>query len=402
MSALSTTSNPQTLPELLAHQAYIRPRAVALRHKRLGIWQEWTWRELLTQTRHYATSLARRGLNAGDSLLILSQPRVEALVLALAVQSLDGQIIAIDPDLPEEELNALLRSIDPGFVFAEGQAQVEQVIASGSNAELILFAEARGLGSLITEQTLPALLSLEALLSTPGAQPILEPRAHHPAFVFHRLDSEGTLVQQVYTHQRLIDEARTLIELEHLQAHEEALAARAFATVGQARYLLTPWLVAGFRLNFPENLATRDNDRRELSPTLVLGTQETYGRVANLAEQKLPVPGSLTRRIYDWSLRYADSKRSTASAHPWAPAKPLAWLIRRSVRLTLRESLGFGRLRTALLVGEALPAAHEVFYQTLGITLRRWPDTIGWQRFERKQVKPSGRARASLGAQVSY
>ena len=54
-------------------------------------------------------------------------------------------------------------------------------------------------------------------------------------------------------------------------ASEEALAARVFAASGQARYLLAPWLSAGFCLNFPEALATRDTDRRELGPTLGAG-----------------------------------------------------------------------------------------------------------------------------------
>ncbi|MNR37341.1 hypothetical protein D3C85_1553490 [compost metagenome] len=73
---------------------------------------------------------------------------------------------------------------------------------------------------------------------------------------------------------------------ERLTEREEALAARAFAASGQARYLLAPWLLAGFRLNFPERLETRDQDRRELGPSLVLGTRETYGRLHEHCDRK--------------------------------------------------------------------------------------------------------------------
>ena len=36
-------SQPSSLPGWLLEQAAARPRAVALRHKRLGVWQERSW-----------------------------------------------------------------------------------------------------------------------------------------------------------------------------------------------------------------------------------------------------------------------------------------------------------------------------------------------------------------------
>jgi len=152
---------------------------------------------------------------------------------------------------------------------------------------------------------------------------------------------------------------------EKLGADEQALAARAFAASGQARYLLAPWLIAGFCLNFPENLATRDNDRRELGPTLVAGTLETYTRLHDLVQARLPQPGSAQRRLVDWAL----------AAQPGAARRVLGeWLVRRP----LRDVIGFTRTRAPLLVGEPLSGNAQAFFAALGIAVRAWPDPAQW------------------------
>lgn len=360
-----------TLPNLLRNQAAARPHKVALRHKRLGVWQSWTWRDLLAQTRQYAAALSHRQLGAETRLLLLSRPRVEALLLALAVQSLGGVVEPLDPELPTDELQALLADIRPTFVFAEGQSEVDLLIQSGVSVDLIIYADPRGLRSYKYTALLPLNQLLSEAVGTTLANSALDDTvalsiphlsAHRSAFVFYGRDSDGFLIHQDYSHAYLIEHAKYLINKENLSATEDALAARAFATAGQARYLIAPWLVAGFRLNFPENLTTRDNDRREISPTLVLGTSATYTRVADLAAQKLPTAGGFTRRIYDWAIQPAPHR---------ALAGVGAWLVTHYVRRVLREHLGFAKLSTALLIGEPLPLAYTQFYQSLGIQIRR-------------------------------
>ncbi|GAO92456.1 hypothetical protein PSA5_07085 [Pseudomonas syringae pv. actinidiae] len=156
------------------------------------------------------------------------------------------------------------------------------------------------------------------------------------------------------SHADLLAGARQLVNRQGLSARDQALAARVFAASGQARYLLTPWLVAGFCLNFPEALSTRDNDRRELGPTLVLGTRESYARLELWAMERLPLPGSISHRLYQWAMAPA----------PGALRRWLGyWLIRRP----LLDVLGMSRLSTALLVGDALTASSQAFFAALGI-----------------------------------
>jgi len=354
-------AQPATLPAAIAAQAAIRPDAPALRHKRLGIWHVLTWRQLAARVAGLAQGLARRGVGRGTELVLLAHPREESLLLCLAAQTLGATAVPVDPLQPRERLQALLASLGPRFVFADDQRMVDQVLAAVPAPDLLVYADARGLA----RYRHAALLSCAALAEE-GAAPAYVPAAGDTAFVFYRLDGDDRLEAQRHTHRDLLAEARTLVRHEALSAREEALAARVFSGGGVARYLLGSWLVAGFTLNFPESPDTRDNDRRELGPTLVLGTCATYARVAQLAFDGLPPPGTLVRRMVDAALSPAAGPLARFMGH---------WLVRRP----LRDVLGFARLRTPLLVGDALDARTAALLHALRVDVHAWPEIHGWQ-----------------------
>src|SRR5690606_11394326 len=96
-------------------------------------------------------------------------------------------------------------------------------------------------------------------------------------------------------------------------------------------------------------LASRDTDRRELKPTLMLGTKGSYARLAALLRARLEQPGFGGRHL----------------AH-WAFDPELQGLRRLVVDLLVHrplvEWLGFARTRNPLLVGEPLdPETARIF-----------------------------------------
>lgn len=357
------SSNANSLPAWLQQQAQRQPRGIALRHKHLGVWQVRRWATLDAEVRALAAALAAHGFAAGAELLVLSRPRPEALLLALAAQWLGGAAALLDPLDAGEAQVGLLRELNPDFVFAEGLDELLRVQRAGLRPTLLLYAEARGL----SEWQGSATQAYAALLATPAASQFeAQARGAEVAFVFYRQTAQGGLERHTLSHAELLDEGQRLVRAEGLGAGEEALAARAFAAAGQARYLLAPWLIAGFRLNFPESLETRDRDRRELGPSLLLGTRETYGRLYAQALQRMPLPGSLARRLLDWALADRPGLLRASLGH---------WLLRRP----LRDVLGFSRTRVPLLVGAPLAAEAQRFFAALGVAPRAWPLAESWQ-----------------------
>lgn len=364
MATFTDNTQPDTLPQWLQQQAHQQGTGIALRHKRLGVWQVRTWCQLAAEVEHLAMALQVRGFVPGASLVIVSRPRPEALIAVLAAQWLGGVAALLDPLEAAAAQVPLLRELHSEWVFAEGHEEIQRLRAAGLAPRLLIYADGRGMAEV--SQAGDTLAFAQLLL---GSDHRLEPqaRAERTAFTFYRLGAGQRIEQQRISHAELLKEGWRLVHSEQLGRQEEALAARAFAAGSQARYLLAPWLIAGFRLNFPENLATRDQDRRELGPTLVAGTRETYERLHAQVLARLPEPGSWRRRLVDWAL----------VAHPGALQRHLGyWLIRRP----LRDILGFSRTRAPLVVGEALAPHTQAFFQALAIEVRTWPDPAQWHR----------------------
>lgn len=354
---------PASLPQWLQQQALRHGTEVALRHKHLGVWQERTWAQVANEVHRLASALQTRGFSVGATLTIISRPRPQALLAALAAQWLGGVASLFDPLETAAEQVQRLVTLQPDFVLVEGLEEMQRLRAAQVAVRVLVYLDKRGLSD---STPFAQALDYAALLAErPIADLVQRGQALQTAFVFYRGTGQAIEEQRV-SHAELLQEGQRLVAREGLGRQEEALAARAFASGGQARYLLAPWLIAGFRLNFPENLATRDRDRRELGPTLVAGTRETYERLHRYALERLPAPGSRSRGLVDWAL----------AAQPGPLQRYLGdWLVRRP----LRDVLGFSRTRAPLLVGDALPPDAEAFFQALGIRVRQWGDAARWE-----------------------
>ncbi len=334
-----------TLPQWLQTQAARQGGSIALRHKRQGIWQVRTWRQTADE------------------------------VLALAAQWLDGVATLLDPLEDYPDASGLLHELNSHFVFAEGLAEIERLERGELRPRLVVYADSRSVASALrsSEPRGTAVEYAHLLAQTSGQAPAPQARGERTAFAFYRHDPAGRIERQQISHAELLQEARRLVDAEKLSPREEALAARTFAAGGQARYLLAPWLLVGFRLNFPENLATRDNDRRELGPTLVAGTRMSYERLHALAWERLPKNG-WRGRLVSWAL--ADTAGGLQKALGY-------WLVRRP----LQDILGFSRTRSPLLVGDPLPVETLQFFSTLGIAVRSWPDPAQWHAPPARKVQ---------------
>lgn len=363
----------ETLPFWLALQAQQRPARVAIRHKQLGIWQQSHWQSAHQAVLRAARFLQQQGFDQGDTLFLLSEPRPEALLLSLAAHWLGGVSAPLDSAYAQPQLLDLLHTLRPKFVFAEAQAQVDQVLAAKPDVPLVIYADARGLA----DYRHPAIHAYSQIIARAVDEALASvAEGNDVAFRFYRLNALYQLEYRELTHAELLSNGRQLVEQEALTDQEQALAARAFAASGHARYLLSPWLLAGFTLNFPENLATRDTDRRELGPTLVAGTAATYQRLYALTQSRWPLPGSWQYALVAWALRASQTQLPVLAtvAH---------WL----VVLPLQDVLGLRRTRVPLLVGEPLSAEAEQFFNAIGIQVRAWPEESAW-RTSQLQVIP--------------
>nr|BFE97485.1 hypothetical protein GCM10020185_80210 [Pseudomonas brassicacearum subsp. brassicacearum] len=165
----------------------------------------------------------------------------------MAAQWLGGVASLFDPLEVAAEQVQLLGTLQPDFVLVEGLEEMLRLRAAQVAARVLVYLDKRGLAD-----STPFVQALD-YAALVAEQPINERapqgRVLQTAFVFYRGAGQAIEEQRV-SHAELLQEGQRLVTREGLGRQEEALAARAFASGGQARYLLAPWLIAGFSPEF--------------------------------------------------------------------------------------------------------------------------------------------------------
>jgi long-chain acyl-CoA synthetase len=98
----------ETLPTLLRRNAGIARDAVALRHKDLGLWREYSWGEYADRTARVGLGLLALGVQPGDRVAILGENRPEWLWADLGAQGIGAIVVGVYSTSPAAEVEYIL------------------------------------------------------------------------------------------------------------------------------------------------------------------------------------------------------------------------------------------------------------------------------------------------------
>ena len=388
---MSQLEQYKTLTDHLLRQAASQPQQVALQYKYHGAWYFWNWQQLAKRVEQHAAALAADGFSAEDTLWLFSQPHADVLILTLAAQWLGGSVSLLDEALSQDELLQLISPYPNRYVFVENKTQAARWFGLGLPASLVLYRDV-SIQHIQQAESISGWLSQHSQIQH-AAQPA---SAQHIALHIYRPNSQQHSRQQNRQQNQpeqlsvlvdrqslkdidLLQEAEQLSKHAALKPHDKALATRGFDLAGQWRHLLATWLYAGFTYNFPETLETRDQDRRELQPTFLLGTPENWARLSQLAQQHLP-----SHRT--WLGRWAKQQVGQQ------PVSTFDRVQQGLVIRPLKQTLGLANVRVALVAtsqygnnqpgdqqATALDADTERLLLALGIQVVPWVDLVQWQ-----------------------
>ncbi len=137
-----------TFPKLLIRNANIYGSRPAMRHKDYGIWQTWTWAQVLDIVRAYAVGLHRLGLKRGETIAIVGGNRPKLYWSVMAAQMLGAIPVPVYADAVADELSFVLAHADVRLAAVEDQEQVDKiqsVLERLPKLELMIYDEKRGL-----------------------------------------------------------------------------------------------------------------------------------------------------------------------------------------------------------------------------------------------------------------
>lgn len=374
-------SASDTFPKLLLQHARERPDQVALRRKRFGLWQTYTWRQCADHVRDVALGLGALGLRPGDRVALLGDNEPEWVWVELAAQSLGAIPLGVYADTPAGAMRDLVDFAGARLVLAGDQQQVDKVLEVRERLprlETIVYSDPKGM----REYRHAGLVSLDEVerrgREVAGREPGLfaewvdKGDGGAVGMLVTTSGTSGMAKLAMHAHRSLILGAEMLNRIDPHGPADEHVSYLPLAWAGE-QISIALALVVGMRVNFPEEPETAMADLREISPTNIFGPPRVWEGIAARILFNASDSTRLKRQTFEACLAIANrvaERRLTRRPVPhWLrAAHALTQLL---VFRAVRDKAGLKRVRYAYTGGAALGSDYLRLFGALGIRLKQ-------------------------------
>jgi long-chain acyl-CoA synthetase len=380
--ATSSDTAPDTFPKLLLSNGLKLGSKAAIREKDFGIWQSWTWKQMVDEIRSLAYGLAALGFKRGDKLVIIGDNRPRLYWGIAAAQCLGGIPVPGYQDSTADEMQYVLEHAEARFVLAEDQEQVDKMLEIKDQCpklEEIIFDEPRGL----RDYDRSHLHDFEDIKKK-GQQfqaenpeyldrEIARGKGEDVAIILYTSGTTGKPKGVVLTHDNVLITAINSVKRDGLKQDEEVLAYLPMAWVGDHIFSYGQSYVAGFCVSCPENSATIIQDLREIGPTYFFAPPRIFENMLTTVMIRMEDAGWLKHKMFHYFMGVA--RRAGIKI---LDGKPVSFIDRMLYALgnilvygPLKNTLGFSRIRLGYTAGEAIGPDIFDFYRSLGINIKQ-------------------------------
>src|SRR5690348_10668357 len=348
-----------------------------MRHKDLGIWQTWTWSEVLDIVRAYAAGLHRLGVKRGETIAIVGGNRPRLYWSVMAAQTLGAIPVPVYADAVADELAYVLAHADVRFAAVEDQEQVDKILSVAERVpklKLMVYDERRGLrdydhGRLHAMEDIIA-EGRKALANDPSMRAWLDGeiaagKGSDPSIILYTSGTTGASKGVVLTNERSINAATDTVAFDKLTENDVALAYLPLAWVGDHYLNYAQGMVSGFCTACPENADTAMQDLREIGPSFYFAPPRTLELLLTRVTIRMEDAGFLKRRMFQYFIGVARRYGERILNRQSVPlgGRMLYWLGELLVYGPLKNVLGLSRVRVAYTAGEAIGPDLFAFYR---------------------------------------
>jgi long-chain acyl-CoA synthetase len=382
--ATDAAARADTFPKLLIRNAELYGTRPAMRHKDLGIWQTWTWAQVLEIVRAYAAGLHKLGIKRGETVAIVGANRPKLYWSVMAVQMLGAIPVPVYADAVADELAFVLAHAEVRFAAVEDQEQVDKIMSVMDRLpklQEMLYDEPRGLRDYDHSHLHP----MENVIAE-GRKALADPKmaawldaeiaagkGSDPSIILYTSGTTGASKGVMLTGERSIKAAADTVAFDHLTEKDIALAYLPIAWVGDHYLNYAQGLVSGFCMACPENSDTAMADLREIGPTFYFAPPRTLEQLLTRVTIRMEDAGFLKRKMFHYFIGVARKYGERILNGQPVPlgGRLLYWLGELLVYGPLKNVLGFSKVRVAYTAGEAVGPDLFAFYRSIGLNLKQ-------------------------------
>lgn len=372
---------PDTIPKLLFDNYRKHPGEVALREKRYGVWNEFTWKDYFEKVKYFALGLLTLGLKRGDRVSIIGENKPEWFCAELASQAIGGIVVGIYTDAGPLEVAHFAGHSGSRIVVAHDQEQVDKLLQIQDKLpqlEKVIYWDDRGLWNYED----PLLMSYDSVLEL-GRKYEKEQRGvfeeemkkgsgNDLAVISYTSGTTGLPKGAMISHRQLISLAKLGRDLDDWTDKDEYVSFVPPAWITEQCIGITGCILSRMKASFAESPESIQENIREIGARVLFYGSRNWESVVRMVQARISDAHPFKRFLYGLFLpvgyKVADIRLS--KKQPGLLWRPLYWVAHVALFRQLLDKLGFSKVRTAYTAGSAISPDILRFFHAIGVSLK--------------------------------
>jgi long-chain acyl-CoA synthetase len=366
----------ETIPDIFLKRAVkFGSTRAALRYKKDGVWNEYSWSDYLSYVEKVAGGLKAQGVNPGDKVCIISTNCPEWFFIALAVQSIGVYQVPIYPNATPDQAKYVAEHSEAKIIFVQDFEQLSKTESwrnelSNLKQTVLMFGEPPDgvekfedlldQGSKYCDEN-PGFLKDRIKTLTPDS----------PCGIIYTSGTTGPPKGVILTQKNIVFEVAGLLTVYDYLYESDTISFLPLSHIAEQVQNIAGGIGGGFTVNFAQSIETLMEDLAEVRPTLFFSVPRLYERARSAILEKVAEGSAVKRSLFNWALKVGEKARIARNSNrdlPFITQKK--WdLANKIVFSKIKTKMGLGRTHFIGSAAAPLPATVSRFFGAMGMDI---------------------------------